>query len=577
MLASIYGLMAKHREAATQFRKVIKLQPAVLIAHDGLGVVLSAMGDYEAAGKAFRDALALQPDNADILIKLGYTLAHCGKLDDSEECLQRALHLKPSSADIIDALGDIRYQKEQYHDAIKYYEQAVAADPSRIDSFTYMGNSLLRLGNSGKAIPCFEKVIALDSDNMDALIHLGHALRSVGEPGRAEQYYQKALALEPDNLIAIAGLVNLYEKQGFFEKAYEQLLPLIQQNKASTDIAAAFVRLCHRFENCDEAINYALKALEDETLAAPDRANLEYALGRRFDSQGDFDLAFTHYQLANTASMQTFDSARHAAFIESLIQVVDVPFFIRAARSKVRSERPVFIVGMPRSGTSLVEQILASHPRVFGAGELNDISEAVKSITQIKGEDALYPFNLDALTGDQLDTIANSYLEHLNELDSASVRVTDKYPTNFLHLGLIAMAFPDARVIHCTRDPLDTCLSIYFQGFSEAYSFANKLEDIGFYYRQYDKLMQHFKSLNILPILDVAYEELVANQDEVSRKLIDFIGLDWDEKCLQFHQNDRFVATPSYDQVREKMYSSSVGRWKNYEKHLAPLVKALEQ
>ena len=232
---------------------------------------------------------------------------------------------------------------------------------------------------------------------------------------------------------------------------------------------------------------------------------------------------------------------------------------------------------MPRSGTSLIEQILASHPQVYGAGELTDIGDAILSINKLSGQSVQYPTNLNKLSSELLDDIANRYLEHLKELNSEAIRVTDKHPINFLHLGLIALAFPDAKIIHCTRDPRDTCMSIYFQNFSESNSYANSLESIGFYYSLYEKFMHHIKGLNCISILDIAYEDLVSNQEETSRKLIDFIGLDWDEQCLAFHQNDRFVATPSYDQVREKIYNSSIGRWKNYEKHLAPLFKALEQ
>jgi hypothetical protein len=234
-------------------------------------------------------------------------------------------------------------------------------------------------------------------------------------------------------------------------------------------------------------------------------------------------------------------------------------------------------VGMPRSGTTLVEQILASHPQVYGAGELNVIGDAVQSIDRLSGNKIHYPSNLDGLESELLDDIANCYLEKLKALDAEAMRVTDKHPINFLHLGLIALAFPDAHVIHCTRDPRDTCLSIYFQAFSPANSYASNLEHTGFYYRLYEKLMRHFKEVLSISVLDVTYEDLVINQEQVSRKLIDFVGLDWHERCLAFHQTSRYVATPSYDQVREKMYTSSIGRWRRYEKYLAPLLKALEQ
>jgi hypothetical protein len=223
----------------------------------------------------------------------------------------------------------------------------------------------------------------------------------------------------------------------------------------------------------------------------------------------------------------------------------------------------------------LTEQILASHPQVFGGGELMDVGYMVEELPTLVGEKPGYPYNLSKVNPAVLNGFAKKYLDHLAKLNPDAARVTDKMPQNFLHLGLIALTFPDARIIHCVRDPLDTCLSIYFQNFNEAHTYANSLENIGSYYRQYEKLMQHYKGILDIPLLEVSYEELIANQEQVSRQLVDFSGLDWDDRCLQFSNTRRFVATSSYHQVRENIYSSSVGRWRHYEKHIGPLLDTL--
>jgi len=245
-------------------------------------------------------------------------------------------------------------------------------------------------------------------------------------------------------------------------------------------------------------------------------------------------------------------------------------------RASVRSDRPVFIVGMPRSGTSLIEQILASHPQVFGAGELTDIVRLPLSLHTMLGTERKYPQCLSLLTQDRIDTFAQHYLDKLASLSPDASRVIDKMPGNFMHLGFIELLFPDARIIHCMRDPLDTCLSCYFQDFSRSHPYSYDLENLGAFYNEYRKIMQHWRSVLSIPMYEIQYEELVADQEMKSRELVEFCGLEWDERCLNFHETKRYVGTASYDQVRQPMYKKSAGRWKNYENRIDVLKKSLK-
>jgi hypothetical protein len=230
---------------------------------------------------------------------------------------------------------------------------------------------------------------------------------------------------------------------------------------------------------------------------------------------------------------------------------------------------------MPRSGTTLVEQILSSHPAVYGAGELKDIGELANSLPGMIGTNKPFPQNIALLTRVHLDRLATTYLDRLRELSPDALRVTDKM-LGFIYLGLIELILPGARVIHCVRDPQDTCLSAYFQDFSESHPYAYDLHNLGVYYSGYRRIMNNWKNVLInVRMMEVSYEELVRNQEAVSRRMIDFCDLPWDDRCLQFHENRRYVATASYDQVRQPMYRSSVGRWKNYERHLNKLKAAL--
>jgi hypothetical protein len=238
----------------------------------------------------------------------------------------------------------------------------------------------------------------------------------------------------------------------------------------------------------------------------------------------------------------------------------------------------VFIVGMPRSGTSLVEQILASHPNVHGAGELSDIIKlAYEYIPFTLGLKEPYPHCVGSLTQNQIDQCAQKYLARIEQFSSDAVRITDKMPQNFLYLGLIGQLFPRARIIHCSRHPLDTALSIYFQQFIEAHTYSFDLENIGHYYNEYRRLMQHWKNILDIPILDISYQNLVEDFEGTCRRMVGFLDLEWDERCLQFHRSERKIATASFDQVRSPIYSSSLGRWKHYERHLGPLIRVLKE
>ncbi len=247
----------------------------------------------------------------------------------------------------------------------------------------------------------------------------------------------------------------------------------------------------------------------------------------------------------------------------------------RLPRASNESELPVFIVGMPRSGTSLVEQILACHPAVFGAGELRDISRLADSLKAASAPDAEGPEDLAVLDEDSLDDAAAQHLDRLHALGGAAARVTDKMPYNFNNLGLISLLFPRARVIHCVRDPLDTCLSCYFQNFARGNFHSFDLRHVGLFYTQYQRLMRHWRAVLDIPVLDVHYEEHVAEPERVCREMLAFLDLEWDRACLRFHESKRVVKTASRDQVRRPIYTRSAGRWRHYDAYLGPLKEAL--
>jgi tetratricopeptide (TPR) repeat protein len=375
----------------------------------------------------------------------------------------------------------------------------------------------------------------LAADSSEALALLGEIQADRGRFDDAEQLFQRAIAIAPDQPEAWAGLVR-----------YRKMQP-------------------------DAGWLAAAQRLLSKPISVGQEINLRYALGKYFDDVQDFDNAFSSYRLANELKKRSapkYDAARLARRVDQIIALYDSDWLRGARGQGNESRRPVFIVGMPRSGTTLTEQILASHPDAFGCGELRFWHAACVE----------YEAALRATEGRaSMPAAAEKYLSLLTNFSAAASRVVDKMPANFMNLGLIHAAFPHARILHMRRNPLDTGLSIYFQIFSNTHLYAHDLEDIAHYFTQYSRLMAHWRStLPMGTVLEVPYEKLVSDPEPWIREIVQFVGLPWDPRCLDFHQTERTVITASNWQVRQRMSASAAGRWRNYEKYLGPLRDLVE-
>jgi tetratricopeptide (TPR) repeat protein len=385
-----------------------------------------------------------------------------------------------------------------------------------------------------------QRALAIDAGNVEAHNNLGSALKSKGLFAEAALEYEAALAIEPDYALAIKNLADISKIQ-----PDDPLIPRIEQ------------------------------LLRSESLPVERREQCHFALGKCFNDVGTYDKAFEQYRAGNEIKKErhSFDAGAYARETDRLMATFDRAFFEQRNSHGSNSERPIFIVGMPRSGTTLVEQIIASHPDVFGAGELPHFNRLVKNLPA-RLRDAAYPECVAGIDPKTASQLADEYLGYLRSLSPDAPQVTDKLPQNFRHLGLITLLLPHARIISCRREPLDVCLSCYFQDFF-AQPFSHDLADIGRFYREYDRLMAHWISVLPLPILEVQYEDLVGDMEAVSRRMISFCGLNWDDACLAFHKHERPVQTASDWQVRQPIYRTSVERWRRYEKHLEPLKQVL--
>jgi tetratricopeptide (TPR) repeat protein len=573
----------KVKEAQAAYNKALALAPGHADPHFSLGNLAHAKGKLQDAVKHYRRALKIDPKLAEAHNNLGVALTTLGRLDEAAKCFERALELKPNYADAHLNHGQALKADGRLDEAIEAYHRALKLDPRLAEARNNLGTALRDQGKPEAAVQELRAAIQIRPSYAEAHNNLGIALTDLGHFDDAAAAHQRALELRPEDADAHAGLGAIQQILGDQEAAARHFRSALE---IRPDHARAHHNLAMAGQIAAEAGEIArLEALlQDQSLPPREATALRFALAKLCEDAGRFDDAFAHLTVANQLKRtaldhqgQRFDAARHRGFVDQLIATFDRCYFQDRAGYGDPSDRPVLIVGMPRSGTSLVEQILASHSRVFGAGELDDLGRLVEGLRDSLGSDRPYPACADQIDQAAADRIGTAYLDKLYSLSPGATRVTDKLPGNFLHLGVLAVALPQARVIHCRRDTLDTCVSCYAQSFKQPLTYAYDLTDLGHYHGQYRRLMAHWRAQLPLALFEVDYEDLVVDQERVSRELIGFCGLEWEAACLQFHQTKRPVRTASLNQVRRPIYGSSVGRWRNFDRHLTPLKAALAE
>lgn len=505
------------------------------------GVLLHQAGDDQQAVRYIERALTLHPTNVIYLSNISLCYRALGRLEEALVCCRRAAELAPDTPYPMANLGLVLCECGRDEEAEHWLRQSLRLDPRQPQVYNSLGNLRYAQGQVPEAADLYREALRLDPQCAAASLNLGNTFRELGDFAAAEREYRRAIELAPRLAAAYYGLSAI--------KRY-----------SPADIPEIL-----RLESL----------LDDPRLSADDQISLHFAAGKMYDDCGMPDRAFQHFRQANQTRPLPFDRNAFCRDIQRRISLFSDDLFAAPHPVGSDSDLPIFIVGMPRSGTSLVEQIVASHPAVFGAGELKDLDQAAARLWGAATSSAS-PLGAGGRSArEALMATADDYLARCRSLGGDAAHVTDKMPGNFLHLGLVALLFPRAKVIHCRRDPLDACLSCYTTNFKNRQPHMFRLEDLGFYYRQYERLMDHWRRVLPLPILDVSYEELVASPEPLVRRLVAFCGLPWDDRCLQFHRSPRCVQTCSVWQVRQPIYSRSVGRWRAYARHLDPLVQAL--
>jgi len=468
---------------------------------------------------------------------------------------------------------------------------------------------LVAVGDAHGAIALLRQILALSPNHVEALRLYAAACRSARRRGEAERALRRAASAAPDHPQILCDTASLLDEEGRHEEAdalllravslaprdaralgaraehllsthrvdeAEALLSPLMRNDPDARLATLWARLCRRRGRPGEGVRALAPAAHDPRLTPPMRAIVLHLLANLLDDCGRYDEAFAVATRANEVRSARFNEEAHNASVDLLIERWSLEAIDRLPVGDPGTERPVFIVGMPRSGTSLVEQVLASHPDVHGADERPEITMIVERLggAQVR-TDTPHMHRLEAMTPEMVSRAAGAYLDTMRALDATCARVTDKRPDNFLHLGLISRLFPRARVIHTRRHPLDTAVSCFFRDFAGPYPWSDTLEGIASYYEAYERLMDHWIGALDLDILQIRYEDIVNAPGIESHRLVHFLGLPWNEACLSFHESARVVRTASAEQVRRPVHPHAVGRWRNYERWLGPLIERL--
>jgi tetratricopeptide (TPR) repeat protein len=560
------SLTLEREPALPALERAAQLLPQDAEAQYNLGAAQLAAGHIEEAVASFRRALTLKPDSADAHNDLGNALRRLGQLDEALSSYRQALALRRDSVEAHAAVCTVLRELGRSQEAIAGYRQLLSLRPDLAEGHGNLGSLLLDAGQWEEAVASYGHALATKPDYAEAHHNRGIALRLLGRATEAEESCRQALALNPALAAAWAVLGDIRADQGDFGEAEALFRRAVTLDPDLAEGWAGLAQLRKMTPDDAEWRDAALR-LASRNLSPRKEGLLRYALGKFFDDVGEFDQAFAHYRRANELGKLQRVPHNRGEVTRSIDRMLTGYDRVRLAQTRafgVNSSLPVFVVGMPRSGTSLAEQILASHPAVFGAGELTFWNSIGASGPPFLGEGTVGAAALHAA--------AEDYLRLLRTRSAQAQRIIDKMPANFLQLGLIHAALPGARIIHLQRDPIDTCLSIYFQDFSAALSYANDLGDLAHYYAEYLRLMQHWRS--VLPgeaMLDVPYESLVEDPEAWSRKMLAFIDLPWDPRCLEFYRTERSVLTASKWQVRQKISSSSIGRWRHYERHVGAL------
>jgi tetratricopeptide (TPR) repeat protein len=562
----------KLEESTACLERVVNLQPGNAEGHNNLGNTLKRLGRLDQARQRYEAALALAPNYAEAWSNLANLLNDLGQPDQALSLARRAIEANPRLVDAYINAAAIEVGRNRYGDALRWTDALLAFAPMHPGGMVLRATALKYLERLDEALGAAQLAVSGAPESSEALHALGQVLQAMGKTDDALEAYERAM--KASGFAAEKAVINrgvALMERGDKADARAEMDRAVTLHPRSA--AAWHTRSeLKTFTADDPEIARMATLLGPGGLQArDDRIALHYALGKAWMDAGDVDQAFAYLNEGSRLKRATFayDADATDLWLRSIADGFSRDILDRLAGGGAPSELPVFVFGMPRSGTSLVEQILASHPRVCGAGELSTLSRVI----DLHGA---YPDLLRALTPETTTRMGQAYLDQIAPLAVGKTRLINKMPWNFLFAGLITLILPQARIIHVRRNPMDNCLSCYTKLFATEQLFTYDLAELGRFYRGYGTLMDHWRA--VLPadrFMEVRYEDVVADLEGEARRMVDFLGLPWNDGCLRFERTARIVRTASVNQVRQPIFTTSIDRWKPFASHLAPLSDAL--
>ena len=564
----------KKKEAIIEIELLIKDYPLAPILFNISGTFYKSNGQLDLAITKFEHALTLRPNYDEVHYNIGITFRELGRTEEAIKSYKNALSIKNANPNAHYNLGNALLSLKQYDDAIEHFKSAIVFNPKFALAYNNLGILNKQLGNDLEAGKNFDKALAIKPDYAEAANDRGVIYQNSGDHERAIKYYQKSLKINPN-------LADAYNNIGHAEielnnadnaiKSFEKALSI------NPTLANAYYNLSRlkQYTISKEQVAKMQSLLNTDGISQSDLIKINFALAGVNEYLGNQDELFKALNEGNRLRKEELnysldkDLNEHLNLKNLFNITTSIPEkLVSYEPSKIR---PIFIVGMPRSGTTLVEQIISSHHQIHGAGELNTLN---KIITPMLSNFATQETNVSEKV---LLTIRKVYLDFLSSLNTPASIITDKMPMNFRYIGFILKAFPEAKIVHLKRDSRAVCWSIYKSYFpAKGLGFAFNMEDLAGYHNSYNELMFFWHQLFPNKIYDISYEDLTTNQKEETKKLLEYCKLDWDDNCLKFHKNERSVKTTSSLQVRERMYQGSSEAWKNYKTHIQPLIDNLK-
>ena len=580
-LGIIHYELRKYKDAIGYYRRALEVRPDMPEALNNLGNALRTTGDIDGALNAYQEALTYRAIYPEAYNNLGTLLQQDKKLEEAEHALRKAIQQNPRYVEAHNNMAQLLFLQKKETDALRILGDALKFAPKNVQTLILTARVQMRRNAHGAAEQAIRLALKEEEDNAEALTLLGQILHETDRYDEALEVLEKSLKSKPDSPEALNFYGVALKSVGRLDEAREHILKALKKNDNMWGAYANLNDLVDFSEGVGEELFNRMEAIFEAARnpQAEVFLPLHFAYAKALDDRGQHEKALAHYIEGGKMKRTQLDykESETFGFFEGIAKAFPKEVFENRKYPGLDDDRMVFIVGMPRSGSTLVEQILSSHPDVYGAGEVKHLSRALGQLRDRFPSLPKFPDMAAKMTPAQYDIVAKSYQQALSAGAGESRKITDKLLTNYFFLGLINLLFPKAKVINTMRDPVDTCLSGFTKLFKDDMPHSYDLGELGRYYGKYRDLMQHWHK--VLPegfLTTVQYEDVVADTEKEARRLIEFLGLPWDPKCVEFHKSDRPVKTASVAQVRKPIYKTSVKRWKKYGDGLQPLVDAIE-